>query len=61
MFSIQSPKNPSPQIPPPHAKLEDSSERMIGLYGGGVMGKTTLIKAIAKKGMDNKLFNVVAI
>jgi len=43
------------------AKLEDSSERMIGLYGGGVMGKTTLIKAIAKKAMDNKLFNVVAI
>ncbi|KAH1240870.1 Disease resistance protein [Glycine max] len=43
------------------AKLEDSSVRMIGLYGGGGMGKTTLIKAIAKKAMDKKLFNVVAI
>ncbi|KAL3008978.1 hypothetical protein AAZX31_07G061100 [Glycine max] len=43
------------------AKLEDSSVRMIGLHGGGGMGKTTLIKAIAKKAMEKKLFNVVAI
>ncbi|XP_028239490.1 disease resistance protein At4g27190-like [Glycine soja] len=43
------------------AKLEDSSVRMIGLHGGGGMGKTTLIKAIAKKAMDTKLFNVVAV
>ncbi|KAL3009019.1 hypothetical protein AAZX31_07G062800 [Glycine max] len=43
------------------ANLEDSSVRMIGLHGGGGMGKTTLIKAIAKKAMDKKLFNVVAV
>ncbi|KAL5160128.1 Disease resistance protein [Glycine soja] len=43
------------------AKLEDSSVRMIGLHGSGGMGKTTLIKAIAKKAMEKKLFNVVAI
>ncbi|KAH1240850.1 Disease resistance protein [Glycine max] len=43
------------------AKLEDSSVRMIGLHGSGGMGKTTLIKAIAKKAMDKKLFNVVAV
>ncbi|KAH1240881.1 putative disease resistance protein [Glycine max] len=43
------------------AKLEDSSVRMIGLHGGGGMGKTTLIKAIAKKAMGKKLFNVVAV
>ncbi|KAG4400471.1 hypothetical protein GLYMA_07G065600v4 [Glycine max] len=43
------------------AKLEDSSVRMIGLHGSGGMGKTTLIKAIAKKAMEKKLFNVVAV
>ncbi|TKY63981.1 disease resistance protein [Spatholobus suberectus] len=43
------------------AKLEDSTVRMIGLYGTGGVGKSTLIKAIAKKARDKKLFNVVAI
>ncbi|TKY63986.1 putative disease resistance protein [Spatholobus suberectus] len=42
-------------------KLEDSTVRMIGLYGPGGVGKSTLIKAIAKKARDKKLFNVVAI
>ncbi|KAL2336508.1 hypothetical protein Fmac_010954 [Flemingia macrophylla] len=41
-------------------KLEDSNIRMIGLYGQGGVGKSTLIKAIATKVKDNKLFNVVA-
>ncbi|KAL2336509.1 hypothetical protein Fmac_010955 [Flemingia macrophylla] len=42
-------------------KLEDSNIRMIGLHGQGGVGKSTLIKAIATKAKDNKLFNVVAI
>ncbi|CAJ1950250.1 unnamed protein product [Sphenostylis stenocarpa] len=40
--------------------LEDSSVRMIGLYGPGGVGKTTLIKEIARKAKDNKLFDRVA-
>jgi len=27
MFSIQSPKNPSPQIPPPHATIETGEHK----------------------------------
>jgi len=38
-------------------ELEDSTVRMIGLYGPSGVGKSTLIKQIARKA--NKLFNVV--
>ncbi|KAL2336514.1 hypothetical protein Fmac_010960 [Flemingia macrophylla] len=43
------------------AKLEDSNIRMIGLYGQGGVGKSTLIKAIATKAINKKLFDIVAI
>ncbi|XP_029130557.1 uncharacterized protein LOC109815153 isoform X3 [Cajanus cajan] len=42
-------------------QLEDSTVRMIGLHGPGGVGKSTLIKAIANKARDRKLFNVVVI
>ncbi|TKY63988.1 Disease resistance protein RPS2 [Spatholobus suberectus] len=42
-------------------QLEDSTVRMIGLHGPGGVGKSTLIKAIAKKARDKKLFNVVVV
>ncbi|KAL5144127.1 putative disease resistance protein [Glycine soja] len=41
------------------AQLEDSTVRMIGLHGPGGVGKSTLIKDIAKKSLDKKLFDVV--
>jgi len=40
-------------------QLEDSTVRMIGLYGPGGVGKSTLIKEIAKKAKYKKLFDVV--
>ncbi|XP_061349885.1 disease resistance protein At4g27190-like [Gastrolobium bilobum] len=40
-------------------QLEDSAVRMIGVYGPGGVGKSTLIKEIAKEA--KKLFSVVAI
>jgi len=40
-------------------QLEDSSVRMIGLYGPGGVGKSTLVKEIARKAKDEKLFDVV--
>ncbi|MED6158201.1 hypothetical protein PIB30_030586 [Stylosanthes scabra] len=42
-------------------KLEDSTVRMIGVHGPGGVGKTTLVKEIAKKARDRKLFSVVVI
>ncbi|XP_022635608.1 uncharacterized protein LOC106758543 isoform X2 [Vigna radiata var. radiata] len=39
--------------------LEDSTINMIGLYGVGGVGKTTLVKEVAKKAQEKKLFNVV--
>ncbi|KAK7275110.1 hypothetical protein RIF29_16217 [Crotalaria pallida] len=40
-------------------KLEDPSVRMIGVHGPGGMGKTTLVKQIAKEAREKKLFTVV--
>ncbi|XP_047177850.1 uncharacterized protein LOC124844879 isoform X2 [Vigna umbellata] len=39
--------------------LEDSTINIIGLYGVGGVGKTTLVKEVAKKAQEKKLFNVV--
>ncbi|XP_052724008.1 uncharacterized protein LOC108322591 [Vigna angularis] len=40
-------------------QLENSSVRMVGLYGEGGVGKSALIKEIARIARDKKLFNVV--
>ncbi|KAG4400462.1 hypothetical protein GLYMA_07G062900v4 [Glycine max] len=40
--------------------VEDPTVKMIGVYGRSGVGKSTLIKAIAKIARDKKLFNVVA-
>jgi len=40
-------------------QLEDSNVRMVGLYGRGGVGKSALIKEIARIARDKKLFNVV--
>jgi len=40
-------------------QLEDSTVSMIGLYGPGGVGKSTLVKEIARKAKDKKLFDVV--
>ncbi|KAK7382048.1 hypothetical protein VNO80_00707 [Phaseolus coccineus] len=42
-------------------QLEDSTVRMIGLYGPGGVGKSILIKEIARKAKYKKLFDVVVI
>ncbi|KAJ1426838.1 P-loop containing nucleoside triphosphate hydrolase [Sesbania bispinosa] len=39
--------------------LEDSTVSMIGVHGVGGVGKTTLVKEVAKKAQENKLFNMV--
>ncbi|WVZ06064.1 hypothetical protein V8G54_019410 [Vigna mungo] len=39
--------------------LEDSTISMIGVYGVGGVGKTTLVKEIAKQAKERKLFNKV--
>ncbi|TKY65522.1 disease resistance protein [Spatholobus suberectus] len=39
--------------------LEDSTVNMIGIYGVGGVGKTTLVKEVAKKAKEKKLFNMV--
>jgi len=39
--------------------LEDSKTNMVGVYGVGGVGKTILVKAIAKKVQEKKLFNMV--
>ncbi|KAK7340193.1 hypothetical protein VNO77_20889 [Canavalia gladiata] len=41
--------------------LEDSTISMIGVYGVGGVGKTTLVKEVAKKAREKKLFNMVVI
>ncbi|XP_057754759.1 uncharacterized protein LOC130974044 isoform X1 [Arachis stenosperma] len=38
------------------AALEDPTVRMIGIYGPGGVGKTTLVKEVAKQAMDENLF-----
>ncbi|XP_022635613.1 probable disease resistance protein At1g12280 [Vigna radiata var. radiata] len=38
--------------------LEDSTVNMIGLYGVGGVGKTTLVKEVAKKAQEKKSFPV---
>ncbi|WVZ17280.1 hypothetical protein V8G54_010262 [Vigna mungo] len=40
-------------------QLQDSTVRMIGLYGRGGVGKSTLVKEIARKAKEKKLFDVV--
>ncbi|KAG2380649.1 Disease resistance protein [Vigna angularis] len=40
-------------------ELKDSSVRMIGIYGPGGVGKSTLIKEIGRKAKDSKLFDLV--
>ncbi|KAG2380283.1 Disease resistance protein [Vigna angularis] len=40
-------------------QLQDSAVRMIGLYGRGGVGKSTLVKEIARKAKEKKLFDVV--
>jgi len=40
-------------------ELDDSTVRMIRLYGPGGVGKSTLVKEIARKAKEKKLFDVV--
>ncbi|KAL5166948.1 putative disease resistance protein [Glycine soja] len=39
--------------------LEDSTVNIVGVYGAGGMGKTTLVKEVANKSREKKLFNMV--
>ncbi|KAG4922372.1 hypothetical protein JHK86_051185 [Glycine max] len=39
--------------------LEDSTVNIVGVYGAGGMGKTTLVKEVANKAREKKLFNMV--
>ncbi|RDY04607.1 putative disease resistance protein, partial [Mucuna pruriens] len=39
--------------------LEDSTVNRIGVYGVGGVGKTTLVKEVAKQAKEKKLFNMV--
>lgn len=39
--------------------MRDSSMRMVGVYGLGGVGKTTLVKQIARKVQETSLFSVV--
>ncbi|WVZ06066.1 hypothetical protein V8G54_019412 [Vigna mungo] len=41
--------------------LQDSTVGMIGVYGPGGVGKTTLVKEIARKAQEKKLFKIVII
>ncbi|KAG5088170.1 hypothetical protein JHK86_000782 [Glycine max] len=41
--------------------LKDSKVNMIGVYGVGGVGKTTVVKEVAKKAQEKKLFNMVII
>jgi len=41
--------------------LQDSTVGMIGVYGPGGVGKTTLVKEIANKALEMKLFKIVII
>ncbi|WVZ06512.1 hypothetical protein V8G54_019858 [Vigna mungo] len=41
--------------------LQDSTVGMIGVYGSGGVGKTTLVKEIANKAREKKLFKIVII
>ncbi|KAL2570202.1 hypothetical protein AAZV13_18G173200 [Glycine max] len=39
--------------------LEDSTVNIVGVYGAGGVGKTTLVKEVADKAREKKLFNMV--
>nr|AEB06129.1 Rpp4 candidate R7 [Glycine max] len=39
--------------------LEDSTVNIVGVYGAGGVGKTTLVKEVANKAREKKLFNMV--
>ncbi|KAG5092562.1 hypothetical protein JHK82_051340 [Glycine max] len=39
--------------------LEDSTVSIVGVYGAGGVGKTTLVKEVANKAREKKLFNMV--
>ncbi|KAG4925497.1 hypothetical protein JHK87_051037 [Glycine soja] len=39
--------------------LEDSTVNIVGVYGAGDVGKTTLVKEVADKAREKKLFNMV--
>ncbi|WVZ07781.1 hypothetical protein V8G54_021127 [Vigna mungo] len=41
--------------------LQDSTVGLIGVYGPGGVGKTTLVKEIARKALEKKLFKIVII
>ncbi|MED6156588.1 hypothetical protein PIB30_015687 [Stylosanthes scabra] len=39
--------------------LEDSNERLVGIYGGAGVGKTTFVRKVAEDARDKKLFDTI--